>query len=95
MLAPAGLSLHGNSPAQMDRTPTTAFVLIPSEQSTPYPRGRGRPRGVKNGQGGRIKREWSASKVVEELKCGSYKEKIERKKKLMSLENPELDEDDK
>jgi hypothetical protein len=32
---------------------------------------------------------------VDELKCGSFKEKIERKKKLMSRENPELDEDDK
>ena len=89
MLAPAGLPLHCNSPARVEGTPTTAFVLIPSEQSTPYPGGRGRPRGVKNGQGGRAKRERSAAKVVEEGKCGSFKEKIERKKKLMSRENPE------
>ena len=95
MLAPAGLALHDNSPAQVEGTPTVAFVLIPSEQSTPYPRGRGRPRGVKNGQGGRTRRERPAAKVVEEGKCGSFKEKIERKKKLMSRENPELDEDDK
>ena len=79
----------------MEGTPTTAFVLIPSEQCTPYPRGRGRPRRVKNGQGGRARRERPASKVVEERKCGSFKEKIERKKKLMSRENSELDEDEK
>ena len=92
MLAPAGLTLHANSPAQVDGTLTIAF--IPSEQSTPYPRGRGRPRGVRNGQGGRARRERSAAKVVEERKCGSFKEKIERKKKLMSRENPEqVDED--
>ena len=95
MLAPAGVLLHGNSPAQVKGTPTTAFVLIPSEQSTPYPRGRGRPRGVRNGQGGRARRERSAAKVVEERKCGSFKEKIERKKKLMSRENPEQVDDDK
>ena len=87
MLAPAGLTLHANSPAQVDGTLTIAF--IPSEQSTPYPRGRGRPRGVRNGQGGRARRERFAAKVVEERKCGSFKEKIERKKKLMSRENPE------
>ncbi len=89
MLAPAGLPLHCNSPAHMEGTPFTAFVLIPSEQSTPYPRGRVRPKGVKNSQGGRARRERSAAKVVEEKKCGSFKEKIERKKKLMSRENPE------
>ena len=76
MLAPAGLALHDNSPAQVDGTPTTAFVLIPSEQSTPYPRGRGTPRRVKNGQGGRARREQSAAKVVEERKCASFMEKI-------------------
>ena len=84
MLAPAGVALHVNSPAQVDGTLTIAF--IPSEQSTPYPRGRGRPRGVRNGQGGRARRERSAARVVEEGKCGSFKEKIERKKKLMSRE---------
>ena len=89
MLAPAGLPLHGNSPAQAEGTLTIAF--IPSEQSTPYPRGRGRPRGVKNGQGGRTRRERSAAKVVEEGKCGSFKEKIKQKKKLMSRENSEQD----
>ena len=78
----------------MEGTPTTAFVLIPNKQSTPYPRGRGRPRGVKNGQGGRARRERPANKVVEERKCGSFKEKIERKIKLMNRENPEqVDED--
>ena len=79
--------MYANSPAQVEGTLTIAF--IPSEQSTPYPRGRGRPRGVKNGQGGRTRRERSVAKVVEEGKCGSLKEKIERKKKLMSRENPE------
>jgi hypothetical protein len=81
--------MNGIYPAQMEGTLTTAFVLIPSEQSTPYPRSRGRPRGVKNGQGGITRRMRSAAKFVEELKCGSFKEKIERKKKLMSRENPE------
>ena len=95
MLAPASIPMHANSPAQVEGTPTTAFVLIPSEQSTPYPRGRGRRRGVKNGQGGRTRRERSAAKVVEEIKCGSFKEKIERKKKLMSRENPEQVDEDK
>jgi hypothetical protein len=79
--APASVPIHGNFPAQVEGKPTTAFVLIQSKQSNPYPRGGGRPRGVKNGQGGRTKRERSAAKVVEELKCGSFKEKIERKKK--------------
>ena len=95
MLAPASLPMHGNSLAQVEGTLTKAFVQIPSEQSTPYPRGRGRPRGVKNSQGGRTRRERSAAKVVEEKKCGSFKEKIERKKRLMSRENPELDDYDK
>ena len=93
MLAPAGIPMHANSPAQVEGTLTTAFT--PSEQSTPYPRGRGRPRGVKNGQGGRTRREWSAAKVVEEGKSGSFNEKIERKKKLMSRENPEQVDEDK
>ena len=93
MLAPASVPMHANSPAQVEGTLTMAFT--PSEQSTPYPRGRGRPRGVKNGQGGRARRERSAAKVVEEGKCGSFKEKIERKKKLMSKENPEQVDEDK
>ena len=75
--------------AQASVDTVVASETIPSEQSTPYPRGRGRPRGVRNGQGGRARRERSAAKVVEERKCGSFKEKIERKKKLMSRENPE------
>ena len=93
MLAPASVSMHANSPAQAEGTLTIAFT--PSEQSTPFPRVRGRPRGVKNGQGGRARRERSAAKAVEELKCGSFKEKIERQKKLMSRENPEYVDDDK
>ena len=87
LLAPASIPMHANSPAQVEGTLTTAFT--PSEQSTPHPRGRGRPRGVKNGQGGRARRERSAAKVVEKKECGSFKEKIERQKKLMNRENPE------
>ena len=77
------------------------MAFTPSEQSTPYPRGRGRPRGVKNGQGGRTRRERSTAKVVEKQTCsrnlerGSFKEKIERKKKLINRENPEQVDEDK
>ena len=71
------------------------MAFTPSEQSTPCPRGKGRSRTVKNILGGRARRERPAAKVVDERKCGRFKEKIERKKKLMSRENPDQVDEDK